>query len=135
MCKTRTNVWKSRLSHQGTNFETKLKAYLAIATSLPTHNPRLAPRKDKFFNRQIKKRWPCEVSRTASAKIRQNDGGRCEGRGIAALSEAWARSERSVGKECCSPWFCLIVRRDCARRSISADMGAPFGYFWRDKSN
>ena len=34
-----------------------LKAYRAIATSLQTRNPWLAPRKDKFFKRQIKKRW------------------------------------------------------------------------------
>ena len=65
-----------------------LKAYLAIATSRPTRNPWLAPRNDKVFKRQVKRRWPRAVSRTASAKIRQNDVGLCEGKGIAALSEA-----------------------------------------------
>ena len=65
-----------------------LKACLAIAASQPSLNPWLAPRKDKFFKRQVKKRWPRAVSRTASAKIRQNGGGLCKGKGIAALSEA-----------------------------------------------
>ena len=99
-CQVRlTKFKKLRESHAGTSFKTKLKAYLAIATSLPTRNPWLAPRKDKFFKRQMKKRWARAVTRTASAKIRQNDGGRCEGRGIAALSEAMAQRERSVGKD------------------------------------
>ena len=35
-----------------------LKANLAIATSLPTRRPWLAPRNDKFFKRKVKKRWP-----------------------------------------------------------------------------
>jgi hypothetical protein len=48
--------------------DTSLKAYLAIATSLPTRNPWLAPRNDKFFKRQIKKRWPAGVIAAASGE-------------------------------------------------------------------
>ena len=51
-----------------------IKAYLAIAMSLPTRNPWLAPRKDIFFKRQIKKRWPVGVIAAASGENKTEQG-------------------------------------------------------------
>jgi len=65
-----------------------LKAYLAIATSLPTRNSWLAPRKDIFFKRQVKKALGLWVSsQQLRVKIKQNRAGKCD-KGIKDLSIA-----------------------------------------------
>ena len=64
-----------------------LKAYLAIATSLQTRNPRLAPRKDKFFKRQLKSGGLWVSSQQPRVKIKQNRAGQCD-KGIKDLSIA-----------------------------------------------
>jgi|GEM_PF-4531273 len=103
------------------------KAYLAIATSLPTRDPWLAPRNDKFFNRQVKKRWPVGVIAAASGENKTEQGWAVRQRHQRFVHFRVIKRQGSPGQRFAAWGSVLFCRVEaCGQRGICDDGSA----FW-----